>query len=604
MKHITKPLSLVLVLLMLVSLFTLAPITANAIRSGDFEYEFLEDGTALLTDYFGDESVLKIPMEIDGHTVGGISYELLDKCRYVTSIESDPTNYHSVDGNLYDIFENRLIKYATGKTDTHFTVPSSVTEIGYRAFYYCYNLTSVTIPSGVNVIGQEAFSCCSYLTSITIPDSVISIGWAAFDNCKSLEKVYYSGSENDWHNINIQGGNDYLKKATIYYNATESTTPSETTEPTTEVTMDVEDTRNGLQTCLCSYSAIIDEVEYFGMYYENYYEFRQAYNEAMQIAYHDDDATAEELLTAWENLKNARNNLVKTDRNPYESIPESTETTEPTTEVTMDVEDARNGLQTCLCSYSAIIDEVEYFGMYYENYYEFKQAYNEAMQIAYHDDDATAEELLTARKNLENARNNLVKTDHNPYESIPESTETTKPTTEVTENTEPIETTKETEPTETVPQPTETEPTEVTMPAECAHVNTTTTGKKSATYFDKGNTGNKVCADCGELIETGKSVAKKVLKTPKVTIKGAKNSIKVTYKKVKDATGFLVTYKLGKKTYNKKFTLSKKELKKASVKKTISVKKSGTYKVSVRAFVTSGKKTAHSLPSTKLEKVK
>ena len=36
---------------------------------------------------------------------------------------------------------------------------------------------------------------------------------------------------------------------------------------------------------------------------------------------------------------------------------------------------------------------------------------------------------------------------------------------------------------------------------------------------------------------------------------------KVTYKKVKDAKGFMVTYKLGKKTFNEKFTLSKKELK-------------------------------------------
>ncbi len=506
MKYITKPLSLALVLLMLVSLFTFAPITANAKRSGDFEYEFSEDGTAILTDYFGDVTVLKIPMEIDGHFVGGISYDVLDKCKYA-SIESDHTGFRSIDGNLYDDLGTRLIKYATGKSDTHFTVPNHVTEVGLRAFYYCYNLTSVTIPNSVYVIEKDAFSGCSYLTSITIPGSVRSIGWGAFDNCKSLEKVYYLGSEDDWNNIDIEYENDYLKRATIYYNATEPTTPSETTEPTTEVTMDVED--------------------------------------------------------------------------------------------------ARNGLRTCLCSYSAIIDEVEYFGFYYENYYEFKQAYNEAMQIAYHDDDATAEELLTARKNLENARNNLVKTDHNPYESTPASTETTEPTTEETENTEPTETTKETEPTETVPQPTETEPQPtVTEPTECVHANTTTTGKKSATYFDKGNTGNKVCADCGEVIETGKSVAKKVLKTPKVTIKGAKNSIKVTYKKVKDATGFLVTYKLGKKTYNKKFTLSKKELKKASVKKTISVKKSGTYKVSVRAFVTSGKKTAYSLPSTKLEKVK
>ena len=79
----------------------------------------------------------------------------------------------------------------------------------------------------------------------------------------------------------------------------------------------------------------------------------------------------------------------------------------------------------------------------------------------------------------------------------------------------------------------------------------------------------------------------------------------MTYKKVKDAKGFTVTYKLGKKTYTKKFTLSKKELKKASVTKTISVKKSGKYKVTVKAFITSGKKTAYSKPtSAKTVKVK
>ncbi|MGN1138582.1 MAG: hypothetical protein ACI4RM_03975, partial [Ruminococcus sp.] len=76
-------------------------------------------------------------------------------------------------------------------------------------------------------------------------------------------------------------------------------------------------------------------------------------------------------------------------------------------------------------------------------------------------------------------------------------------------------------------------------------------------------------------------------------------------KKVKDAKGFKVTYKLGKKTYNKKFTLTKKELKKAKLTKTIKVKKSGKYKVTVKAFVTSGKKTAYSNPTkAKTAKVK
>ena len=67
----------------------------------------------------------------------------------------------------------------------------------------------------------------------------------------------------------------------------------------------------------------------------------------------------------------------------------------------------------------------------------------------------------------------------------------------------------------------------------------------------------------------------------------------------------MVTYKIGKKTYIEKFTLSKKELKKAKVTKTIKVKKYGKYKVTVKAFVTSGKKIAYSKPtSAKSVKVK
>lgn len=65
----------------------------------------------------------------------------------------------------------------------------------------------------------------------------------------------------------------------------------------------------------------------------------------------------------------------------------------------------------------------------------------------------------------------------------------------------------------------------------------------------------------------------------------------------------MVTYKIGKKTYIKKFTLTKKELNKAKVTKTIKVKKSGKDKVTVKAFVTSGKKVAYS-GATKTAKVK
>lgn len=36
--------------------------------------------------------------------------------------------------------------------------------------------------------------------------------------CSSLKDVYYTGTEEEWNNISIESGNDYLKNATIHYN--------------------------------------------------------------------------------------------------------------------------------------------------------------------------------------------------------------------------------------------------------------------------------------------------------------------------------------------------------------------------------------------------
>src|ERR1035441_9194164 len=58
-----------------------------------------------------------------------------------------------------------------------------VVSIGYKAFYYCYNLTGVTIPNSVTSIGDDAFEWCTGLTSVTIGNSVTSIGAYAFAAC-------------------------------------------------------------------------------------------------------------------------------------------------------------------------------------------------------------------------------------------------------------------------------------------------------------------------------------------------------------------------------------------------------------------------------------
>ncbi len=72
---------------------------------------------------------------------------------------------------------------------TSVIIPSSVTDIGDKAFFYCLMLESVKISDGVKSIGQFAFHYCDSLKSVKIPDSVTSLGSYAFQWCSELTSV-------------------------------------------------------------------------------------------------------------------------------------------------------------------------------------------------------------------------------------------------------------------------------------------------------------------------------------------------------------------------------------------------------------------------------
>jgi hypothetical protein len=104
---------------------------------------------------------------------------------------------------------------------TNIILPNSITTIGSNTFNNCNSLTSIIIPNSVTSIGDSTFSDCSSLKSITIPNSVTSIGDYAFNECNKLTNVNYTGTEEQWNQINIGDSNEYLTNATINYEYTD-----------------------------------------------------------------------------------------------------------------------------------------------------------------------------------------------------------------------------------------------------------------------------------------------------------------------------------------------------------------------------------------------
>jgi RHS repeat-associated protein len=101
-------------------------------------------------------------------SVTSIEYPAFYDCIKLTAITVDAGNnyYESEDGILFEHGQSILVKYPAAKTNTTYTIPSSVSRIEGSAFQDCSTLTSVIIPFSVTIIKSGAFENCSGLTSI------------------------------------------------------------------------------------------------------------------------------------------------------------------------------------------------------------------------------------------------------------------------------------------------------------------------------------------------------------------------------------------------------------------------------------------------------
>lgn len=67
-------------------------------------------------------------------------------------------------------------------------LPTSVTDLGKRAFASCHSLFKITMP-GVEFIGKESFTHCESLKEMILPETLEKIWDGTFAGCKALEQI-------------------------------------------------------------------------------------------------------------------------------------------------------------------------------------------------------------------------------------------------------------------------------------------------------------------------------------------------------------------------------------------------------------------------------
>lgn len=153
-------------------------ISASAETSGDYEYEFLDDGTVEITAYTGSATELTIPSTIAGKKVASIGDYAFSKCDSLVNI-TIPNGVKSIgDSTFFDCPNLKKV-----------SISDSVKSIGEDAFFYCINLLEVKLGKSITKIGNAAFFNCTSLTNIIIPNSVTSIGESTFEECHNLTSI-------------------------------------------------------------------------------------------------------------------------------------------------------------------------------------------------------------------------------------------------------------------------------------------------------------------------------------------------------------------------------------------------------------------------------
>ena len=220
----------------------------DCVEYGEYTYVILEDGTAKIVRWCGDDIALEVPSSIDGRPVSSIGafafagpVETISIPASVDALEGNPValcgllekievqggegSLVAVGGVLFDSELRTLLCYPRAKPGMEYKAPEDTVSVGEYAFFGCKNLSTVGLNDNVEEVASSAFDGCGSLVSIQVspdnetlasidgvlfrkldrsllrypeglsgplyyvPDGILSIGPGAFRGCGSLWKV-------------------------------------------------------------------------------------------------------------------------------------------------------------------------------------------------------------------------------------------------------------------------------------------------------------------------------------------------------------------------------------------------------------------------------
>ena len=154
---------------------------SEPVTSGDYTYVVLEDNTAKITKYNSAEEIvtLDIPSSIDDYTVSIIGSEAFAGVSTIKVVNFPET--------LVKIEPNAFTGSSIKKAFLHKS--RLLTEIGELAFSECHNLVQVDLPSSLTALGDKAFYYCDSLKVATFRGDTPNIPALTFDACRNV-KIY------------------------------------------------------------------------------------------------------------------------------------------------------------------------------------------------------------------------------------------------------------------------------------------------------------------------------------------------------------------------------------------------------------------------------